>query len=384
MRLQLGAGGPSAVTAAIGLAVVAWAPAAARADGTVTARGAYYKERSTRVMQPMLDGIFEVGEAGLVDAHFLVDAITSASASAGSTGVAFTERRYEGGVGYAYNLGRARVGGLAKYSTESDYRSIYAGLRGELDLAQKNTTLGIGGGIGFDSVSTSTGGGLGALTLRCSPTATVDSTACPLRTYAAYASLSQILSRNAVLGVTADLASLHGYQSNPYRSAVVANALVAETHPTERLRQSYAISLRYFLAASRTTIIGTYRYYRDNWLEHDAVGAGAHTPELRIVQQVGDYADASLRYRYYTQDRAFFYQDRYAMPQTYVSDDVKLDSFQTHTVEAKLGIFGEAFGFTDESWAGARIEGILSYVTQQNRFGNAIIGQLALTLPLAY
>ena len=48
----------------------------ARGDGTLTARGVYYKERATRVMQPMLDAMFDAGTHGVATGHFLVDAIT--------------------------------------------------------------------------------------------------------------------------------------------------------------------------------------------------------------------------------------------------------------------------------------------------------------------
>ena len=140
-------------------------------------------------------------------------------------------------------------------------------------------------------------------------------------------------------------------------------------------------SIRYFVPVTQTTLIGAYRYYRDNWKVH------AHTPELRIIQQVGYSADASFRYRFYTQDAAFFYRDRYVSidptVSPYLSDDVKLSEFTTHTFEAKLGILGEAFGL-EGRWSGARIEGILSYVAQGNRFGNAIIAHVALTVPLSY
>src|SRR6478672_11067788 len=79
---------------------------AAHADGALSMRGVYYKERSTRVVQPMLDGMFDVGTRGLVTGHLLVDAITSASASAGAVSPQepFTENRYEAGVGYAHEL----------------------------------------------------------------------------------------------------------------------------------------------------------------------------------------------------------------------------------------------------------------------------------------
>ena len=67
----------------------------------------------------------------------------------------------------------------------------------------------------------------------------------------------------------------------------------------------------------------------------------------------------------------------------YLSDDVKLDAFTGHMFEAKLGIAGEAFGMSGR-WAGARFEGILEYVRQHNRFGNAVIAHVALTVPFDY
>ena len=36
----------------------------ARADAELVVSGAYYKERSTRVVQPMLDARFDVGASG--------------------------------------------------------------------------------------------------------------------------------------------------------------------------------------------------------------------------------------------------------------------------------------------------------------------------------
>ena len=104
MRLQL----------AVVAAIAAGAAAAARADGTLALRGVYYKERATRVMQPMLDAAVEAGERGLVTGHLLVDAITSASQSSGAVNTEpFTENRYEAGIGYAYvtsQMGTALTG----------------------------------------------------------------------------------------------------------------------------------------------------------------------------------------------------------------------------------------------------------------------------------
>lgn len=369
------------LSARLALVVAALAPAVAHGDGALSVRGAYYKERATRVMQPMLDAMFDVGTRGTLTAHTLVDAITSASASSGAADAEpFTEKRYEGGVGYAYQLDGGKVAAEGKYSSESDYDSIYGGLRGELELFQKNTVIGLGVGVSLDRISAAASQGPAQPSLRCSAQ---DPSAphCELDAYSVYASASQLLGPNTVLGVSADVAYLDGYQSNPYRAAVVGEALVTERHPTERTREAFAASLRHYLAPTHTTLIGAYRYYRDSWKVH------AHTPELRLVQEVGSAADATLGYRYYSQDGAYFYHDSYpaddvAMTQ-YVSDDVKLASFTGHTITAKLGIFGEAFQLGGR-WAGARFEGILEYAVQHNRFGNAVIAHFALTFPFAY
>ncbi len=356
--------------------------ATAQADGNLTVRGVYYKERATRVMQPMLDGMFEVGTHGTVVAHLLVDAITSASTSSGAGDSAFTERRYEGGAGYTHDLGQLRVGGDLKYSKEPDYRSLYAGVHAAVDLAQKNATVSGGLGVISDEVSAGEAQGLANPMIACKPSAPdVFAKTCGLSGYDLFVSGSQILTRSLVVGASYDLSQQHGYLSNPYRQVVAGLAFVSERHPDERLRQAFGLSARYYVDATHTTVIGSYRYYRDDWKVH------AHTPELRIVQDVGHLIDAAIRYRYYRQSKAFFYEPRYATGdvamQAYLSDDPKLTRFDGHTFEAKLGILGEVFGLPDH-WSEARIEGILEYVIQNNRFGNAIIAQLALTLPFDY
>ncbi|MBX3162213.1 MAG: DUF3570 domain-containing protein [Deltaproteobacteria bacterium] len=370
MRLQL-------IAAAVAVCAVTFA---ARADGTLSMRGVYYKERATRVTQPMLDGAFEVGPKGLLTAHLLVDSITSASASSGAAdAVAFNEKRYEVGAGYARQvLPTLRIGANGKYSTESDYTSSYIGARAELELAQKNLVLGVGGGITEDEISAGAAQGPAVPTLACEPGQSLPS--CTLSTYSLFLSASQILSKNDVLGLSYDMSALRGFTSNPYRLAIAGNQFLPEHHPEERLRQAAAISLRHYIPRSATAVIAAYRHYRDDW------DVRAHTPEVRVVQQIGDDAEAALRYRFHTQTAAYFYRGRYADTMGidgFVSDDVKLSAFRSHTIEAKLGVLGRMFGL-ENRWAGARFEGILQYVLQDNRFGNAIVAHLALTLPFEY
>ncbi len=385
MRVQL---------ASFVVVTVAWAavPSTARADGELAARGVYYKERSTRVMQPMLDGLFDAGERGVVTAHFLVDAITSASAGSGANNAQpFTERRYEGGLSYTHELDgpkavswidRLRLGGNAKYSTESDYESFYAGFRLEADVAQKNATIALGAGVSSDNITNAGAQSpMGGPLIQCDVTSTVTSPQCDLTSYSGFLSISQIVSKNALVAVSYDIARLDGYQANPYRTVITASGLAPEVHPNERLRQAFAVSARYYLTATHTALIGAYRYYRDDW------HIRAHTPELRIVQEVGKLADASVGFRYYRQTRSYFYADRYPVLDTsmvnYVTDDPKMSGYDGETMEAKLGVYGEEFGLTG-TWAGARFEGVLEYINQHNRFGDAVVAHVALTLPFSY
>jgi hypothetical protein len=295
----------------------------------------------------------------------------------------FTENRYQAGGGYTHNLGTARVNASGRYSTESDYDSFFGGLRGEVDVNDKLTTLGLGFGVAHDSITGAAASGLTVPELTCNPITGETATTCYLNTYSLFGSASQVVNKNLVVGASVDVSFLRGYQSNPYRRAVVGNQTEVEQHPNKRTRQAYALFGRYFIEATNTTLIGIYRLYRDNWLDTDAVGAGAHTPEVRIVQELGDTVDAALRYRYHTQNGADFYQERYEGMQTFRSDDVKLSAFSTHLIEGKLGLYGETFGLED-LWGGMRVEALLQYYIQHNRFGNAVSAQLALTVPFEY
>ncbi len=60
-----------------------------------------------------------------------------------------------------------------------------------------------------------------------------------------------------------------------------------------------------------------------------------------------------------------------------------MSPFDGHTLEAKLGILGQAFALQD-NWAKARFEGILEYIVQHNRYGNAIEAHVAFSIPFDY
>jgi hypothetical protein len=348
----------------------------ARADGVVEVRGAYYKERSTRVEQPMIDAAFDAGPHGRVEGHFLVDSITSASAAAGAPpGVQFTERRYEGGLGYTQELpGHVKVGVQGKYSSESDYFSKWIAAHGEIALLDQNTTLRVLVGHAFDTITNGIAAEMSAFTT-------------PMREYALDTTLgsltvSQLLTPQLVASLTYDLMYLKGYQANVYRVVPGGVQPVAERVPDVRVRHAIAAALRTFIPQTRTTAVASYRLYIDDW------GIVAHTPELRVVQPIVDGLDLRVRYRYHVQSQANFYKVVYSQAElddmsTYVTEDEKLSAFTTHTLGAQLSVALRDFGFVG-GFGDTRLDLIAEHIWQSTSFGDAWVGELGFSVPFSY
>ncbi|HKE19723.1 MAG TPA: DUF3570 domain-containing protein [Kofleriaceae bacterium] len=361
----------SRLAAAAAVLALAAGEHAASGGGEVTVRGAYYKERSTRVTQPMMDARFDVGQHGELDAHVLLDSISSASVAAGAAGQAFNENRFEAGASYLHRFGALRFGGGSRLSSESDYQSALVHLRGEMELADRNTILGLNLAGGRDSVSNA-----GAQTDISQPIEGV------LYTSLASLSVTQVLGPDLMGQLTYDIAHLDGFQENPYRSVAAGGGLEPERVPDTRTRHAVEAALRGFVPRTRSTLIGSYRFYVDDW------GVVGHTPELRVVQELTPEIDVHLRYRLHHQSAADFYKSIYesADPavEPFLTDDAKLGRLTTHTVGGKLEVALSLFGIDSGFLNGARAQVGFEYIDQSTYYGNAVAAQLALSVPFEY
>lgn len=342
----------------------------AHADGELSMRGFYYKESATRVVQPMVDAELDAGENGTVEAHMLVDAITSASVASGAAATAFTERRYEVGGSYIHELDVITVTGFARYSTEPDYKSVFGGVSGVLSLARDNATVGLALARGSDDITND-----GAQTGMGDP---IEGS---LSTSMGSVSFSQVLSPQVIAAATYDLVYLDGFQENAYRTVVAGGVIGPERVPDTRLRHAMYGSVRAHVPTSSTTIIAGYRFYIDDW------GIKAHTPEVRVVQEVGDDIVVHGRFRYYRQTAADFFKTIYDSNdpdvEPFLTDDIKLSGFTGRTVGVKVDTSLGALGIRGDL-ARVRADVVLEHVTQNNRFGNAIVGMFGVTVPFEY
>lgn len=361
-------------------------PGEGHADGELAMRGVYYKEGASRVVQPMLDARLDIDTDTELQIHALVDAITSASVAAGvatqadgSTEIidnAFTEQRYETGASLSRRMrGDSLCGISGRVSYEPDYQSVSGGARCQVELAQRNTTVGLALALARDRVSDAN-----ARSAMSQGTG-IEGT---LTTSLVSASLTQVLSPIMLAGITYDIIYMDGFLENPYRQVTVgggAGSWERERLPDSRLRHAVFGNVRGFVSPSKTTMIAGYRVYTDDW------GVMGHTPEARVVQELARDIDVHARYRFHWQSAADFYERAYdtgdVLREPYITDDVKLSRFTTHTIGMEIETALWRMGITG-AMRDARVDLVIEYVIQNNRFGNAILAQTALTVPLAY
>jgi len=176
----------------------------AHADGELQMRGVYYKERSTRVVQPMLDAMFEVGAHGLITSHFLVDAITSASIAAGTAvDNVFTEIRDEVGLRVRKRWQRSDLALSYRYSAESDYWSHGVAASFGHRFWEDTASVRVSAGRSFDAVTAN-----GRMPV-CRPGG-AQMQSCDLNVWFGGISYSQVLSPVAIAQVSYEAAYVEG------------------------------------------------------------------------------------------------------------------------------------------------------------------------------
>jgi hypothetical protein len=377
---------PRAVVAIAALAVLAPSDRA-RGDeatgtwtGQVDIQGNYYWETSTRVVAP--SARIRLTSPDGTDLHFeyLVDAITSASIAAGvRADIRFTEVRNQAtaGFGHEFDLGDAqlRLDLAGRLSHEPDYFATGVTAAAALALNQRSTVIGLSLGYIHDDVGQVIRGaprtdGMRDLSNR--------GRVGQLEGLSTGLTLSQIITPQLEAAIGYDFVHNWGFLANPYRTVMVQGGPQPEAHPPLRTRHSAYGRIAFFIPESRTSLQALYRAYLDDW------DIAALTPEARVYQEIGELVTLRLRYRYYVQTRSFFYRppDQYTIGEDFYTADPKMSAFDSHLfgVHARLQLnflVGTIFDFLRRAnfWLS------FDYLVQNNRFGNAVIAEMALSIP---
>jgi Protein of unknown function (DUF3570) len=155
-------------------------------------------------------------------------------------------------------------------------------------------------------------------------------------------SVSQILTRNAILDLNFEAITDQGYLQSPYRKIRYFDptvpgkqfTLADQIYPNTHTSTAASADLKYYLPF-RAAVTGQYRFYNDTW------GITGHTVEVDYTQPYRHFIfDGSIRY--YRQNNANFYSDLFPRVNysNFEARDRELAAF--HSIS--LG-FGAAYEF---------------------------------------
>ncbi|MGB0496428.1 MAG: DUF3570 domain-containing protein [Kangiellaceae bacterium] len=253
-----------------------------------------------------------------ISANYYVDNVSSASIDVVTTASAYTEERQEQSMSVEYLRDKTVLSINYGQSDESDYKARSAGFNFTQDFFGDLTTLSGGYSQGWDVVGK-----------RGDESFAEDATRKQYRV-----GLSQVITKNSLVGFSWETVSDAGFLNNPYRSVRYLDTSVgtgfsfqSEVYP--KTRTSDAVSMRgmYYLPY-RAALKGEYRVFSDTW------GIEAKNYEISYTHPYGEHWIFDVSFRHYEQTKADFYSDLFDRidAQNFLARDKEMSTFSNDSV----------------------------------------------------
>jgi opacity protein-like surface antigen len=321
------------VLSLLGLLLVALGPARAAVLPEDRADALYhrYDGGGVTIHGPSILVRKSVGKSVSLAANYYVDTVSSASIDVVTTASRYDEERTQKSVSGDFLYGSTIFSAGYTNSDESDYEANTAYFGVSQDIFGALTNISMGYSRGWDTVGRSGDADFSENVDR--------------QTYAL--GISQILTRNWLVGLSLETITDEGFLNNPYRSVRYVDpdsargySYQSEIYPNTRTSTAVALRSRYYLPF-RAALHTEYRFFTDTW------GINAHTGEVGFTHPVTDRWIVDLKYRYYTQTAADFYSDLFSRQdaQNYMARDKEMSEFDSHT----LGV-GLSYEFLKNRW----------------------------------
>jgi hypothetical protein len=288
-----------------------------------------YKGGDITIQGPSVLVRKKVGDNLSLAANYYEDMISSASIDVKLSASPYHETRRQESLAADYLHGKSTYSAGFITSKEPDYKANTEYFAVSQDMFGDLTTLTLGYRRGWDQVFRDIKTPQGFLEN--------DPTFRERADHRGYSlSLSQILTRNAILGFNYELLTDQGYLANPYRKIRFLSpgqgagfTLADQVYPNTRTSSSASVQLKYYLPY-RAALTGQYRFFHDTW------GITAHTAEIDYTHPVRKHLILDGSFRYYHQGPADFYSDLFprANYQNFMGRDRELAAFNSYTVGA--------------------------------------------------
>ncbi len=277
----------------------------------------------------------KVGKSVSFVANYYVDMVSSASIDVVTTASPYTEKREQKSIGMDYLRGNTTMSISVTNSEESDFTADSYRFSVSQDLFGDLTTLTLAYSLGNDEVRRSD-----------------DDTFVREAERQFYSvGLTQIMTRNLIMGLNVETITDEGFLNNPYRtvryvdsSNPIGYSYEAELYPNTRTSTAVGIRARYYLPY-RAAIQGEYRFFTDTWGILSHTGAISYTHPWRAWTFTG-------KYRYYTQEQADFYSDLFPGSEAtnFRARDKELSKFvsQNFRLQASYAFLQDGWGFIDK------------------------------------
>jgi hypothetical protein len=235
----------------------------------------------------------KIGNNVSFSANYYVDSISGASIDVLATASPYIEERTEYSAGMDYLHNKTLMSLNYTNSSENDFEanSIHVGI--SQDFFGDLTTLSLGYSKGRDEVGK-----------------TGDENFLEEANRQNYSlGITQVISKNMIMGLSFENISDEGYLNNPYRSVRFLDATAdrgfrfeTEVYPNTRVSNAAALTANYYLPY-RASIYAEAKLFSDTW------GIDANTYKAGYIHTFGQDWLLDLRVRHYAQDKADFYQD---------------------------------------------------------------------------
>ena len=301
-------------------------------QSSVNAQFLFYKESGgrTQVLNPVIFWNQDFGKSGgqlslnlgydsisgasPTGAYPTSDVTTSASGTVTASGqipqAEYRDTRKSVGLSYGRQFGANLPTVNLAYAQENDYTARGIGFSDAWTLIGGRGTLHFGVALARDTVSPVSGPEVGQNL--------------PKDTNGFSLGWTWILGERDLADISLSLMNLSGYLTDPYKVVPIgldgSTDTVPDARPNSRSRRAIVGKYsHYFLWDGSINVL--YRYYGDDWSVH------ANTLDLTYNQKVDEDWIVSPEIRLYTQTGAYFYGNRFVVPQPYMSADYRLSPF---------------------------------------------------------
>lgn len=274
-----------------------------------------------------------IGDSFSLSGNYYVDNVTSASIDVVTTGASeYTEERNETSLSVDYLREKIIMSAGYTSSVESDYDAKTAFFSISQDMFGDLTNV---------SLSYSHGDNI----VRSNSVPDFEDYA---NTRSYRVGLSQVITKNMLLGAVFETMADEGYLNNPYRTVRIAGGISEpEVYPRTRTSNAGSIRLRYYLPY-RAAVYAGFRKFADSW------GINATDYEIGYTQPMWEKWLFDIKYRTYSQNSANFYSDLFPdTSQNFKARDKELSTFDSQTIglEVSYDFINKGWGFIDKASA---------------------------------